>query len=457
MRPLLVTLGLLLAACSGSSGRAVVMTESGPVAGTVDGGVRVFRGIPFAAPPVGRLRWQPPEGVKSWKQVLAADAYKPQCTQPGPPLPGMPQEPNSEDCLYLNLWAPARAAAVPRAVMVFLYGGGLRRGSASTPLYWGDELARREDIIVVNLAYRIGPLGFLAHPGLSAESARHVSGNYGLLDMVAGLSWVKRNIAAFGGDPGNVTVFGQSAGSYAINELMVSPLARGLFQKAIGESSADMGPAGSTDGIVRLADAERVGVAFAQSLGAGSIAELRKMPAERIQFAEFKGLPDVPHYDGARDVLDGYVIPDDIYSLYAAGKQAHIPLLLGYDADEDERAFRWQMWSWAHLQARTSGRRVYFYRFKAQQSFHGAELPYVFMFPFRVGASAGERRLAQTVASYWTQFARTGDPNGGGRPTWAPLDDQHDVAMSLGTESGMRPMPDLAEHRLMDAFMNSLR
>jgi para-nitrobenzyl esterase len=446
--------------CSASADHRVAVTEGGPVAGVVDDGVVVYKGIPFAAPPVGSLRWRPPQPVKPWKAVLAADSYKPQCPQLGPPLPGMPVEKNSEDCLYLNLWVPARAAPRRRAVMVYLYGGGLRKGSASTPLYWGDELARHEDVIVVNLAYRLGPLGFLAHPELSAESAQHVSGNYGLLDMVAGLQWVRNNITAFGGDPANVTLFGQSAGSWSINKLMISPLARGLFQKAIGESAGDMGPAGTHEGMPLLPAAEKVGVAFTNSLGAHSIADLRRISAEEITAAKFSGLPDVDHYDGGVAIVDGYVIPSDTYALYASGKQADIPLLVGYNADEDEKVFRWQMWAWATVHARTSHSRVYFYRFTGQHSYHGAELPYVFMMPLRSGGRgwpAGDPKIAEVIAAYWTNFAKTANPNGAGLPTWPALDDQHEVAMSLGREFVAGPMPDLAEHQRVDAYMNSLR
>lgn len=446
--------------CSGSPDRVVVI-DGGPVAGALDDGVVAYKGIPFAAPPVGPLRWRPPQPVKPWKAVLAADSYKPQCMQLGPPLPTMPVEKSSEDCLYLNLWVPARAAERARgrrAVMVFLYGGGFRQGSASTPLYWGDELARHEDVIVVNLAYRVGPLGFLAHPELSTESDRHVSGNYALLDMVAGLQWVQHNIAAFGGDPSNVTVFGESAGAWAINKLMISPLARGLFQKAIGESGGDMGPTGTGEGIPVLADAEKVGVAFASSLGSHSIAELRRVSAEAITAAKFPGLPEVRHYDGNGAIVDGYVIPGDTYALYASGKQADIPLLVGYNAEEDQKAFRWQVWAWACAHARTSHSRVYFYRFAGEHSYHGAELPYVFMFTLRSrGWPAADRKIAETIAAYWTHFAKTGNPNSPGLPFWPPFDDQHGAAMSLGLEFAAAPLPELREHQDVDTYMNRLR
>jgi para-nitrobenzyl esterase len=238
--PRIVATALTLLSGTGCSSAVPVSIDSGLLSGVSEGKIVTYRGIPFAEPPVGDLRWKPPQIAKHWKGILKADAYKPQCMQLGPPLPTMPEEPSSEDCLYLNLWAPVPHGGSRRPVMVYLYGGGFRHGSASTPLYWGDELAKNNGVIVVNLAYRLGPLGFLVHPELTAESPHHAAGNYGLLDMIAGLEWVRRNIAAFGGDPANVTVFGQSAGAWAINKLMISPLARGLFSKAIAESSGDI-------------------------------------------------------------------------------------------------------------------------------------------------------------------------------------------------------------------------
>ena len=215
-----------------------VATESGLVEGTDSHGVRLFAGLPFAAPPVGDLRWRAPQPPASWSGVRAADHFSPICPQHGAYPEDSPPEPSSEDCLYLNLWVPqrapdARAATLP--VMVWIYGGGLMNGSASTPLYAGDQLAR-QGVIVVTVNYRLGALGYLALPELTAESDHHVSGNYGLLDQIAALAWVHRNIEAFGGDPARVTVFGQSSGSISISALTTSPLAAGLFQRAIGES-----------------------------------------------------------------------------------------------------------------------------------------------------------------------------------------------------------------------------
>jgi len=277
----LLSISATLAATSGLE--TVVKIDSGWVSGSGTA-VRSYKGIPFAAPPVGDLRWKAPQPAKHWGGIRKADKFPAQCSQLGPPLPTMPEEPTSEDCLYLNLWAPATHTKSKLPVMVFFYGGAFRHGSASTPLYASGGLTKATGIILVNVNYRVGPLGFLAHPALSAESLHHVSGNYALLDAIAGLQWVKRNVSAFGGDPNRVTIFGQSAGSQLVSKLMVSPPVRGLFHAAIGESNADMGPKHTNEGMAVLADAEKAGAAFAASFGAKSIAELRKVPADRITF-----------------------------------------------------------------------------------------------------------------------------------------------------------------------------
>jgi para-nitrobenzyl esterase len=493
-------------ACSGRLDSPHTIVDSGVVSGVREGDVVVYKGIPFAAPPVGQLRWRTPQPVSRWSGLLQVDKYKPQCMQNWPPLPTMPAEPVSEDCLYLNLWAPAEAAKTKRPVMVWIHGGGFRAGSASTPLYWGNELAHRYGVVVINLSYRVGPLGFLVHPELTAESGYHASGNYGLLDVIAGLKWVQRNAAAFGGDPDNVTVFGQSAGAWIINNLMVSPLAPGLFHAAIAESEGgNMGPAGTTEGIALLASAERSGVAFAKTFGVQSIAQLRQIPADKITASDFPGLPEVPNSNMALPIVDGYVIPDDPYTLYAAGKQADVPLLLGYNADESahmfspvstatfianvrerygatadqiltlypvsseaeavrsqeslwvESSFGWHIWTWARLHAQTSHSKVYLYHFVGGNAVHGAELPYVFLYGFSHSSPKQERDMAETVSAYWTNFAKTGNPNGNALPRWPPFDEHDRTAMFLGKSSTPGEAPDRAQHTLMDAYMSRVR
>ncbi len=501
---LVLMFSILLVALRATGADESVSIDGGVVSGAVEDQVKIFKGIPFAAPPVGNLRWRAPKPVVPWKRTLAATEFKPQCMQVGPPLPTMPVEPSSEDCLYLNLWAPVQTP-IDAPVMVFLHGGGLRNGSPSTPLYWGNHLAKERGVIIVNLAYRVGVLGFLAHPELTSESPYRSSGNYGLLDMIAGLRWVQKNISQFGGDPSNVTVFGHSAGAWSINKLMISPLARGLFHKAIGQSGGDMGPAGTREGIAVLADAERVGVAFGDSLRAPSIAQLRHTAATDIAASTFPGLPGVHNYDGAIAIVDGYVIPGDTYSLYASSKQSNIPLLLGYNDNEaaltlrpmepmafvtsvrerygpfaedflemypgrstadtatsqlrleSEASFGWQIWAWAVQHAKTSNEQVFFYHFSRGRVGHGAELPYVFARPIGPTWTDVHQSIADRISSYWTNFAKTGNPNGTGLPAWPAFSEAQQTTMYLGQDFAAGEMPNLKEHLLMDAYMNSLR
>lgn len=462
---------LVLANVPSDSSAATVRLDSGLVEGVSDDDIAIYKGIPFAAAPVGDLRWRAPQPLPVWRGVYKASEFKPQCMQLGPPFPTMPEEPTSEDCLFLNVWAPARASAAKRAVMVYIYGGNFRKGSPSTPLYWGDELARNNDVVVINISYRVGPLGFLVHPDLTAESAQRASGNYGLMDMIAALQWVQRNAAAFGGDPNNVTVFGQSAGAWAVNKLMISPLARGLFHKAIAQSGGDMGPTRTPEGMAILADAEKSGVAFAQSFGANGIKALREVAADKITASTFDGVPEIPHSNAALPIVDGYVIPQDTYSLYAAGKQARVPLLLGYNADEGayiaprtepevlwaETVFGWQMWAWARVHAETSASKVFFYHFTARQNGHGAELPYLFGHPFMREWDADDRKIASDIAGYWTAFAKRGDPNSSDLPFWPAYKLEQGHVMHLGQNPAVGEMPDVPLHTLIDAYMNGLR
>ena len=226
---------LPVASCFSPAQSPMIRTESGALSGVREAGLNVYKGVPFAAPPVGELRWRPPVPAEPWKGTRNAVAFAPACMQTGVSMPGEKSPAVSEDCLYLNIWTPETSPHERLPVIVWIYGGGFINGSASMPLYWGDKLAHK-GVIVVTIAYRLGPLGFLALPELTRESAHHSSGNYGLMDQIAALAWVQRNIAAFGGDPQCVTVAGQSSGSISVSMLMASPLAKGLFQRAIGES-----------------------------------------------------------------------------------------------------------------------------------------------------------------------------------------------------------------------------
>jgi para-nitrobenzyl esterase len=288
-------------------------------------GVRSFKGIPFAAPPIGELRWRPPQPAVPWEGVRRAHEFGPRAMQL-PVFGDMNFRSNgmSEDCLYLNLWARAEAAAERLPVLVYFFGGGNIAGDGSEPRYDGVRLAQR-GIITLTANYRLNIFGFFAHPELTAESPHHASGNYGYLDQAAALRWVRENIAAFGGDPGRVTIAGESAGSISVSAQMISPLAKDLIAGAIGSSGsliAGLSP-------VALADAERAGVAFAASVGASSLAELRALPAEQLLEAT-RGRPP-QHFPGT---IDGYFLPRSPAELYAAGQQAHVPLLVGWNSEE---------------------------------------------------------------------------------------------------------------------------
>ena len=308
-----------------------VRIDSGILEGTAspEPGVRAFLGIPFAAPPVGDLRWRPPQPVAPWAGVRAANAFGSRPMQ-GSIYSDMVfrDKGMSEDCLYLNVWTPARRAQERLPVMVWIFGGGFEAGGTSEPRQEGAHLSRK-GVVVVSMNYRLGVFGFLAHPGLTAESGRGSSGNYGLMDQTAALKWVQRNIAAFGGDPGNVTIFGESAGSYSVSAQMASPTARGLFQKAIGESGSLVGTRRIPAHVTDLAVAERNGVQFAGAMKAKSIAELRARSAAAVLRAATE---DKRFKDGV--VVDGYVLPKSVYAIFAEGSEAHVPLLAGWNADE---------------------------------------------------------------------------------------------------------------------------
>jgi para-nitrobenzyl esterase len=383
-----------------------VLTESGTISGIRANGLSVYKGIPFAAPPVADLRWRPPVHAAPWTGTRKADAFAPACMQVGVSMPGETPPAACEDCLYLNIWTPAKTAHEHLPVIVWIYGGGYINGSASMPLYWGDRLAQK-DAIVVTIAYRLGPLGFLALPELTRESSHHSSGNYGLLDQIAALEWIQRNITAFGGDPKCVTIAGQSSGSISVSILMASPLAKGVFQRAIGESGGLFEPLQLAPKFL-LANAERDGEKYAASLGAASLKELRRLPAILLT-GNAGGI--------VHAVIDPYVLPLSPYEAFAAGQQNDVPLLIGSNADEaramvdvtretaatfdkdlehsvgqlppalvaayphatDEEArearlglerdlrFGWDMWAWARLQAGTGKSPVFTTRFDSSR------------------------------------------------------------------------------------------
>jgi para-nitrobenzyl esterase len=305
-----------------------VETANGIVEGVTspDSEIRIFKGIPFAAPPVGDLRWKPPQPVAGWEGVRGADRFGP-CAMQRRLFGDMNFRSNgmSEDCLYLNVWTPARSDHERLPVLVYFYGGGNMAGDGSEPRYDGESMARR-GIVALTVNYRLNVFGFLAHPELTAESTHHASGNYGYMDQTAALRWVQRNIAAFGGDPDRVTIAGESAGSISVCAQMVSPLAKGLFARAIGESGALIHPALPP---APLVEAEQAGLRFAASAGATSLAELRAMPAR--QLLALTARPDFPF---STATVDGYFLPRLPVELLAAGEQAHVPLLAGWNSEE---------------------------------------------------------------------------------------------------------------------------
>ena len=307
---------------------AQVKTTAGLVRGTTagDGRIQIYKGIPFAAPPVGELRWQAPRPPAAWEGVRDATAFSSRCIQ-GQIFSDIVFTDKSEDCLSLNIWTPAKSAGDRLPVMVWIHGGGFQAGAGAEPRHDGMAFARK-NVVLVTFNYRLGVFGFLSHPELTRESGRNASGNYGMLDQIAALKWVQDNIAAFGGDPGNVTIFGESAGSFAVSALMASPLARGLFHKAIGESGAYFPVAGRGLSLRSLADAEQQGVKFATALGAETLAALRGKTADEVLQLALKTQP------GFSPNLDGYFMPESAAAIFAAGKQASVPLLAGWNADE---------------------------------------------------------------------------------------------------------------------------
>ncbi|MEI9996825.1 MAG: carboxylesterase family protein [Rhizomicrobium sp.] len=500
---------VLLLAGSVAAAAQPVRTDAGLVAGTEEGVLAVYRGVPYAAPPLGALRWRPPQAVTAWHGVRAAKAFAPACMQKDVSMPGETMPAVGEDCLYLNIWAPRGAAHLP--VMVWIHGGGYASGSTAMPLYWGDRLARR-GVIVVTIAYRLGPLGYLAHPELTAESPEHSSGDYGLMDQVAALQWVRRNIAAFGGDPARVTIAGQSAGAMAVGMLMASPRAKGLFQGAIAQSGGLFEPLALAPNYL-LPNAERDGVAYAASLGAPTLAALRALPAQALLGGK-AALVTHP-------VIAPGVLPQAPYDVFAAGRQNDVPILVGsneeearslakldgvtaanfnddlaknfaplppaivaaypYKTDAEARAaradlerdmrFGWDMWTWARLAAATGRQKVFYYHFTRKPPFpagspyagwgasHYAELWYMsdHLDQDAWAWTAADRRLADAMATYWTNFVKRGDPNGAGVPRWPVFAGGDAGVLYLGDPISAGGVPDRRTLAAVDAVYAALR
>jgi para-nitrobenzyl esterase len=458
-----------------------IITDSGTVEGKDEGTVRAFLGIPYAAPPVGNLRWKAPTPATKWTAVRPAKEFGSHCMQPKLYADMIFRDPGgSEDCLTLNVWTAASAAKEKLPVMVWVYGGGFMTGGTSEARQDGSILAKR-NVVVVSMNYRLGVFGFFVHSGLATESGRNSSGNYGLLDQVAALDWVQRNIAAFGGDPANVTIFGESAGSFSVCSLMASPLAKGLFGKVIGESGGAF--FSRSLGYKTLTEREEQDAAFAKTaLQVQTIEELRAVPADKLLEAASKvGHPDEPAFDPD---VDGYFLPESVPAIFAAGKQNDVRLMAGWNHDEgsfavidaaqkptvgsakevaktlfpdkaeeflklypaatDEEAARsnedyegdkfiaWSTWKWMEAQLVTGKQPVHRYRFDlapptdpnhpaGSGAYHSAEIAYVFgVFDLMpdIPWRAEDRELSNQMQGYWTNFARNGDPNGPGLPQW---------------------------------------
>jgi para-nitrobenzyl esterase len=478
---------LALCAIASASGDTL-RVEGGQISGVLADGVRSYKGIPFAAPPTGELRWKAPQPVIAWTGVRECNAFGPECPQAPYPASSIyasaPQK-QSEDCLYLNVWTAAKAGE-KRPVMVWIHGGALTRGSGANRTYDGAALAKK-GVVLVTLNYRLGPLGYLAHPELTAESAHHSSGNYGVLDQIAALKWVQKNIAAFGGDAGRVTIFGESAGSWSVNVLVASPLAKGLFHRAIGESGATFNRGTYLkEDKGGVTSAEKVGAAFAKAAGADSIKALRALPAEKI-IEVFNNSPEGRRFRTSPNV-DGWVLPDEVRNIFAERRHNDVPVLIGSNANEmttltapamvpktmedyrkrvasqygemskefdavypvkseadiaaafldslRDTTFTLGMRTWARMTVKGRAK-AYLYYFtrvppnpnsKYLGAYHAAEIAYVFNNLNKANTTLQEtdEKLAEMMSNYWVNFATTGDPNGKGLPKW--------IAYNLETE-----------------------
>jgi para-nitrobenzyl esterase len=478
-----------------------IKVEGGTIEGYLNDGVTIFKGVPFAAPPVSELRWKAPQPVVAWKSVRKCVANPPSAMQ-AKPTPFMmwskefmaPEEPLSEDCLYLNIWTAANKKNEKLPVIIWIHGGAFTGGSGTVPLYDGTEMAKK-GVVFVTINYRLGVLGFLAHPDLSAENPQKVSGNYGILDQIAALKWVKNNISSFGGDPGNVTIDGQSAGSFSVNALMISPLAKGLFQRAIGQSGGMFSRPGGI--VTDIKSAEESGLKFAKQIGAASIADLRKKTAEELIKS--------PGRWGI--VIDNNVIPP-AGETFSSGKQNDVPLITGWNGDdgvsmgpsmnaeafrnnttktygekseeflklfpagtEDEAKqsqkivsqlfFGWQNYYWAKIQSTTGKNRSWLYYFKRVPpgepnygAFHSAEFGYALKTlklwnrPF----IKWDHELSEIMSSYWVNFAKNGDPNGPGLPEWPAFNKADPKVIELGDQVKSAPLPYSGQLEFLDSI-----
>ncbi len=494
--------------CGDSSIQKIIKVTGGNVEGIQEEGITMFKGIPFAAPPVGDLRWKAPQPVVPWEDTLKADGYACGCIQDEGMAKAMGASTGTcEDCLFLNVWTPAKSTKENRAVIVWIHGGGFSGGMTSIPMYDGINFAKK-GVVLVALTYRLGPFGFLAHPELSKESGNG-SGNYGLMDMIAGLEWVKENIGKFGGDKNNVTIFGHSAGGMAVSMLAASPEAEGLFHKVISMSGGSFAPSRtlneSGQNVATLKLAESAGESFLEALGVKSIEEARSVDADRVFNAQKKMKMKYRFWP----VEDGYILPDDQYVLYSHGKFNDTPVLIGtasdeaatfmpkkltveefvsqvkndygqaaesilkaypHDDDEDlyrsvkglrrESTFAWPTWAWAMLQTKTGKNPAYVYVFDYHDETtpdgvgHGLDVPYAFKTLGSPEKPAKDEDLAVSdmYSSYFVNFAETGNPNAEGLPEWPAFKEDKQNVMVIDHESGARPVPNLDKIKAFDDY-----
>ncbi len=515
----LFSAGLLnvTARAAGGASADVVSTDKGPVSGTAsaDSKVRIFKGIPYAAPPLGALRWKAPEPATAWSDTLAATEFGPRCMQ-GPIYADMifRDKGPSEDCLTLNVWTPAASASAHLPVMVWIYGGGFAAGASSEPRQDGENLARK-GVLVVSMNYRLGIFGFFTHAELAKESGHNSTGNYGLMDQAAALHWVKNNIAAFGGDPAKVTIFGESAGSMSVSALMASPLSKDLFRGAIGESGSVLG------GLTKAPTLEETEAANAkfvrEELGTDSLEALRAKPAEELMQAVMKNRRGGRFFAG----VDGYFLPKSAREIFAAGEQAHVPLLAGWNTDEgsyhtvfgkekptvalyddwmqnhfgndgklalamypakDDAAAKraagdfagdqfiaFSTWRWIEAQLATGKSKVYRYHFEdptpmepaeteSRGAYHSSDISFVFKTQRKdLAWNEGDITLSDQMATYWSNFAKTGDPNKGASqpnlPKWPPYSDSTDfMVMHLKAPPQAAPADNRPRYEFLDTW-----
>lgn len=509
------TIFLIAVLMSFSAGLAVakqpapVRVEQGLLQGTLENGVTVYKGVPYAAPPVGGLRWRAPRPPAHWKGVRKADRFSPNPMQVmvhelGPWTPEyQPQGKVSEDCLYLNVWTAAKSPKDKLPVMMYIPGGAFTSGSGDVPVYDGENLAKK-GVVVVTINYRVGVFGFLALPALTKESRHHFSGNYGLLDQLAALEWIHENISAFGGDPGRVTIMGQSAGASSVNYLTASPLAKGLFIRAIAESGTDyrIGPGES------LASAEENGERFAKAVGAASLADLRAMSAAELVDSTKDGFHFYP-------IVDGWFLPKSVDEIFAEGKQSDVATITGWVANEGSfmgnygkvpaEEFRKEvrqrtggvadeilklypastqaeaavsekklardvsvvsMYLWAKKREKTGKTKIYTYLFMHSQpgatqeryeTFHSSELPYVFdnLNESNRPWTAKDRKIERTMSAYWVNFIATGNPNGKGLPVWPVFREMTEGTMELGDRMGPRPIAGAEKCEVLEKLLQN--